>query len=100
MQDESCGIILHADLQGTELALVGGAESAKDNFTNRTKMVLSSLQTNFEAAAQLGSVKKRRLSSGSQHIPGVEVSCFIFAKHHCTIGTLLLQCCCWENITW
>lgn len=63
-----------AGSQGTELASVGGADSAKDNFTNRTKMVLSSLQTNFEAAAELGSVKKRRLSSGSQYAPGLEIS--------------------------
>ena len=61
------------DLQATELASLGGGESSKDSFTSRTKMVLSSLQTNFQAAAEQGSVKKRRLSSGSPHRPGPEV---------------------------
>ncbi len=53
--------------QGTELKSVGGDEHIKDSFTSRTRMVLSSLQTNFEAAAEQGSVKKRRLSSNSSH---------------------------------
>ena len=65
-------VCLH-DLQGTELASLGGGKNTKDSFTSRTKMVLSSLQTNFQAAAEQGSVKKRRLSSGSPHRPGPEV---------------------------
>lgn len=79
------------DLQGTELASVGGADSAKDNFTNRTKMVLSSLQTNFEAAAELGSVKKRRLSSGSQYKSGVEVGIFIAPCLQCSVALSVSQ---------
>lgn len=85
------------DLQGTELASVGGADSAKDNFTNRTKMVLSSLQTNFEAAAELGSVKKRRLSSGSQYAPGLEVGIFIAHWLHCFI---VIQRCFSAAVKW
>ena len=61
------------DAQGTELKSVGGDEHTKDSFTSRTKMVLSSLQTNFEAAAEQGSVKKRRLSSNSPHRSTAEV---------------------------
>ena len=61
------------ELQGTQLALTGGDEHTKDSFTSRTKMVLSSLQTNFETAAEMGSVKKRRLSSGSLRRPAPEV---------------------------
>lgn len=60
--------------QGTELKSVGGDEHTKDSFTSRTKMVLSSLQTNFEAAAEQGSVKKRRLSSNSSHGSAPQVS--------------------------
>ncbi|KAA6426441.1 MAG: sister chromatid cohesion 1 4 [Trebouxia sp. A1-2] len=60
--------------QGTELKSVGGDAHTKDSFTSRTKMVLSSLQTNFEAAAEPGSVKKRRLSSNSSHGSAPQVS--------------------------
>lgn len=63
------------DAQGTELKSVGGDEHTKDSFTSRTKMVLSSLQTNFEAAAEQGSVKKRRLSANSPHTSTAEVMC-------------------------
>ncbi len=54
-------------IQGMELKSMGGDEHTKDSFTSRTKMVLSSLQTNFAAAAEQGSVKKRRLSSSLQN---------------------------------
>ena len=62
-------------LQGTGLTSVGSDEHTKDSFTSRTKMVLSSLQTNFEAAAEAGSVKKRRLSSSFPHRLAPEVGC-------------------------
>lgn len=63
-----------AGSQGTELKSTGGDADARDSFTYRTRMVLSSLQTNFEAAAEQNSLKKRRLSSTSPHHPSPEVS--------------------------
>ena len=67
-QPVDVGLMPHAHFaQGTELKSVGGDEHTKDSFTSRTKMVLSSLQINFEAAAEQGSVKKRRLSINASH---------------------------------
>lgn len=80
-------------LQSTELASLGGGVNTKDSFTSRTKMVLSSLQTNFEAAAEQGSVKKRRLSSGSPHRPGLEV-----AHCCCRIIIRFTQYCCQHTL--
>ena len=60
-------------VQGTELRSTEGDTDARDSFTNRTRMVLSSLQTNFEAAAEQGSVKKRRLSSDRSQRPTSQV---------------------------
>ena len=80
--------------QGTELKSVGGDEHTKDSFTSRTKMVLSSLQTNFEAAAEQGSVKKRRLSSNSSHgsAPQVALLCTLLCVPVCFVLLLSCQC--------
>lgn len=60
--------------QASELQSWGSDGHAKDSFTNRTKLVLDHLQTNF-GAAQSGSVaKKRRLSSGSPYNMPPQVS--------------------------
>ncbi len=82
------GLTPHACFaQGTELKSVGGDEHIKDSFTSRTKMVLSSLQTNFEAAAEQGSVKKRRLSSNSSHgsAPQVAFLCTLLCVPVCFV---------------
>ena len=81
-------------MQGTTLRSTGGDTDARDSFTNRTKMVLSSLQTSFEAAAEQGSVKKRRLSSDCSQRPASQVVQPKFLFFHVWPMQARAQCAC------